>query len=219
MFVIFACVNVRCGPLTTELSNEGKIAVLLLTAFPICQREDRLKSEPNDNFNQATCVDKSIGNLSGSCSFRSTTIFPASDKDFFQVSINSGSFRIYVRTDSLEPASSRVTYQLFDINQNLIFDPEDRKFDSVSSTLIENRFLTKEDCESQARCSDSITKFRLVRFDPKLKQIYIQFYALANEVFEEGRGNLHMLSGFNDSNVDPSGFGITLLQGDFKPCN
>ncbi|MCZ8156828.1 MAG: hypothetical protein O9264_11945 [Leptospira sp.] len=208
--------NVRCGHTTEEMSNEATL--LLIASSSICESERRKLYEPNDDFNQATCVDKSLGNLAGSCSFGSTTIYPPSDLDYFRVTLNSGSSRVYIGPDSYTPSSRRVSFQFYDKNQSLIFDPEDTKFNSVSATILENRFLTKDDCET-SQCSDFITKYRMIRFDPSIQQIYIKFFPVFPEIFQEGDGSLILVSTAIDRPVNPRNFGTYVLQGDIKPCN
>ncbi len=208
--------NVQCyKPEPAPLS----LLIYLLVTEDQCQKERRLTNEPNDDFSEATCYDKNNGSLITTTCKSGTTLFPPSDLDYFRVTINSGSIRVYITKIDSIPARQLVSFHLFDKNQKLIFDPEDTKFNSVSATILENRFLTKEDCDS-SQCSDFITKNRLIRFDPSIQQIYIKFFPLFPEQFQEGRGFLPLFSTSVDRTLDPSRYGGSpLLQGDFKVCN
>jgi hypothetical protein len=209
-------VNVQCNkPEEAPLS-------LLIFAFVSqeqCKYERRLKFEPNDDFKQATCLEKNIKSETQFCSIYGTTVYPQKDKDFFIVTMNSGSIRLYISSINFIPPSEKVSIQFFDKNQNLIFDPEDTQFNTVSLTILENRRLTKDDCDP-TQCDDFIAENRMIRFDPSIKQIYIKFYPSFPDKFQEGTGSLQLLSTSIDRTLDPSRYGGTpLLQGDIKPCN
>jgi len=214
-FVFVTTVNVQCYK-----SEEESLSLLmyLFVDEEQCNQEKRLKYEPNDDFKQATCLDMSSQTLTKSCRTEPTWIYPPSDLDYFRVTLNSGSSRVYIGPDSYTPSSRRVSFQFYDKNQSLIFDPEDTKFNSVSATILENRFLTKDDCET-SQCSDFITKYRMIRFDPSIQQIYIKFFPVFPEIFQEGDGSLILVSTAIDRPVNPRNFGTYVLQGDIKPCN
>ncbi len=209
-------VNVQCNK-----PEEAPLSALIFAFASLehCKNERRLKFEPNDDFSQATCMDKSIKIATAFCSFDGTNVYPQTDKDFFRITMNSGSIRLYISSINFIPQSEKVSFQLFDKNQNLIFDPEDTKFNTVSPTLLENRRLTKDDCDP-TQCDEFIAENRMIRFDQSIQQIYIKFYPLYPEKFQEGRGSLPLLSTSINGTLNPRRYGgPPLLQGDIKDCN
>ncbi len=210
-FVFITTVNVQCyKPEKAPLS----LLILFLASEEKCKNDKQLKYEPNDDFAQATCLDESTKNSRESCGFELTTLYPNSDKDFFLSTLSSGSFRFY---EYIEKFDSDIGFQFFDNNQSLIYDQNDTILNSKSSAIIENRLLTKDDCDS-TRCDDFITKYRIIRFDPKIKQIYTKFYLRNTLIVEPGDVFLSLLSTTVDKVINPSRYGAPLLQGDIKPC-
>lgn len=217
-FLIFtATVNTRCNEKEPTEGESNRLLAFSLATSAYCENKILTFDEPNDDFNHATCLDKFVGNFSGTvdCSFNFLALYPPSDKDYLLVTANSGSFRYYAYIDSSDYGDG---LQFFDINQSLIYDKNDTNFNSKSSVIVENRLLTKDDCDS-SRCNDDITKYRLIRFETKVKQIYLKFY-IRNIQNNQNRvyNSISLLSTTLDKSLDPSNYGNSLLQGDIKPC-
>ncbi len=168
VFIFSTATNGRCYN-----TYEEPLPLLIFSLVNVkqCDNDRRLKFEPNDDFSQATCLDKNLWNLTESCRTEPTTLFPSSDNDFFLATSISGSFRLYEYTDVFDFGTN---LQIFDNNQTLIYNQNNMNFNSASSAIIANRLLTKDDCV-QTRCDDFISKYRLIQFDPKIKQIYVKF--------------------------------------------
>ncbi|BDA79520.1 hypothetical protein LPTSP3_g24500 [Leptospira kobayashii] len=199
-FVFF--VNGHCNPPTTKVSKEVILGSIIIEG----QEKERRQNldEPNNDFSSAKCIDKSFANY----------IYPKNDLDFYQFSLKSGNLKVYILDYETLGSQYNIGFQIFDDQSNLIYDLNQRSFDSVNSVLSVNRNLNSNECLMEL--CPGLERYRYIGFTQTKLKFYIKFYALNEVNYKESFRNISADKITNPTN-QTSFFNLT-LQGDFAAC-
>ncbi len=203
MFGILSCflLNAKC-----ESSTETSPELLVIVKYLLDESDNlrRNRYEPNNDFAAAKCIDKKF----------ETYVYPKNDLDFYKFNIQSGTLKLYISDYETLGSQLNLGMQIYNDQEILIYDFNQRSFDTVNSVLVVNRNLSSNECMIQT--CNKLDHYRFIEFNASATKFYIKFYTLDEHLYKGIEQLISLDKTLNPTNQEY--FYNVLLQGDFQTC-